>query len=98
MHRRGEVPADQDWVEDGDVELVVTVDGVEHTVGAGEAFEVAAGTPHRMWNPTEKSVRARWQTTPPGRTAEWFAELDGGLAILGGIARLRGYRPSQTGR
>jgi hypothetical protein len=43
---RGEVPADQDWVEDGDVELVVTVDGVEHTapIPAGSRPELSPQT------------------------------------------------------
>jgi hypothetical protein len=30
-----------------------------------------------MWNPGDEPARAIWQTSPRGRTEEWFRALDG---------------------
>ena len=60
-------------------ELRARVAGTEHTVGAGEAFDVPAGTPHSMWNPGPGRARAVWQTRPALKT-EAFFELVWGLA------------------
>ena len=56
--------------------LRARVDGVEHELVEGDTLEVAAGAVHQMWNEGDVPARASWRTTPAGRTAEWFAELD----------------------
>jgi hypothetical protein len=48
----------------------------EETVyGAGEAFEVPAGTPHQM--AAQGPTRMRWEVRPALRTAEFFERLYG---------------------
>jgi quercetin dioxygenase-like cupin family protein len=54
----------------------VIAGGEERTYGAGESFEVPAGTPHRMG--ADEPSRVRWQVRPALRTAEFFEELHGG--------------------
>jgi quercetin dioxygenase-like cupin family protein len=51
------------------------VDGRERRYGAGETFEVPAGTPHRM--AAEVPSRVRWEVRPALRTAEFFEGLYG---------------------
>jgi quercetin dioxygenase-like cupin family protein len=60
-------------------ELQARVAGVEHTVSAGDTFDVPAGTPHTMWNSGPGRARAVWQTRPALRT-EAFFEMVWGLA------------------
>jgi quercetin dioxygenase-like cupin family protein len=112
--------------------LSVRVDREERTLEPGESIEIPRGTVHQMWNGGDAQARALWRTEPAGRTADWFAALDGlqrsgrvgrngmpspvafgaylteysdvfrlggpqvllrpGLAVLGAIGRLRGYR------
>jgi quercetin dioxygenase-like cupin family protein len=114
--------------------LRARVDGVERDLSAGDVLEVPRRTVHQMWNPGDETARARWRTSPAGRTAAWFADLDalrssgrvgrngmpgplafgaylteyrdvfrlagpqplllGVLRVLGGLGRLRGYRPA----
>ena len=57
-------------------ELRVRVDGEERALRAGETIDIRRGTVHQMWNPGDEPVRARWQTSPRGRTEEWFRALD----------------------
>ena len=56
--------------------LRLDVDGEEREFGPGATFEIARGTPHKMWNAGGEPVRAIWATTPAGRTHEWFIALD----------------------
>jgi mannose-6-phosphate isomerase-like protein (cupin superfamily) len=57
--------------------LTVRVDGEERTLEPGESIDIPRGTVHQMWNGGEVQARALWRTEPAGRTAEWFAALDG---------------------
>jgi quercetin dioxygenase-like cupin family protein len=57
--------------------LSVRVDGQERTLGPGETIDIPRGTVHQMWNGGDVQARALWRTEPAGRTAEWFAALDG---------------------
>lgn len=52
------------------------VDGAERRYGAGDSFEVPAGTPHQMT--AEEPSRMRWEVRPALRTAEFFERLYGG--------------------
>jgi mannose-6-phosphate isomerase-like protein (cupin superfamily) len=61
-------------VLEGTIRAIIA--GVERRHGAGEAFEVPAGTPHRMAGETPS--RTRWQVRPALRTAEFFERLYGG--------------------
>lgn len=49
------------------------IDGTERRYGAGEIFEVPAGTPHQM--AAEGASRVRWEVRPALRTAEFFERL-----------------------
>ena len=51
------------------------IDGREGRYGAGESFEVPAGTPHQMTG--DGPARVRWEVRPPLRTAEFFERLYG---------------------
>jgi hypothetical protein len=51
------------------------VGGEEREYGAGEAFDVPAGTPHQM--AALEPGRVRWQVRPALRTAEFFERLYG---------------------
>jgi quercetin dioxygenase-like cupin family protein len=51
------------------------IGGEERVYGAGERFEVPAGTPHRMG--TDGPARLRWEVRPAQRTAEFFERLYG---------------------
>jgi quercetin dioxygenase-like cupin family protein len=57
------------------------VDGAERRYGAGESFEVPAGTPHQMT--AEGPARMRWEVRPALRTAEFFERLYGGSVDSG---------------
>lgn len=57
-------------------ELTVEMGGGESTHGAGDSFEIPAGTAHRMWNSGSGIARATWQVRPALRTEEMFAAVD----------------------
>jgi quercetin dioxygenase-like cupin family protein len=57
-------------------ELRVRVDGETRTLGPGDTLSVPRGTVHQMWNPGYEPVRAIWETTPGGRTHDWFRAID----------------------
>jgi quercetin dioxygenase-like cupin family protein len=42
----------------------------------GDSLEIPRRVVHRLWNPEEEAARAIWQTTPAGRTEQWFRALD----------------------
>ena len=52
------------------------VEGEERDLGEGETIEIPRGAVHQLWNPGDEEARAIWQTRPPGRTLDWFAQLD----------------------
>jgi hypothetical protein len=62
-------------VLDGRVRAIVG--DVERSYGAGESFDVPAGTPHRM-APEGGPASTRWHVRPALRTAEFFERLYGG--------------------
>ena len=57
--------------------LSVRVDGQQRTLEPGESIDIPRGTVHQMWNGGDAQARALWRTEPAGRTADWFAALDG---------------------
>lgn len=57
--------------------LTTRVDGEQRELRAGDVIEIPRGAVHQMWNATGEPTRAIWRTSPAGRTAEWFADLDG---------------------
>jgi quercetin dioxygenase-like cupin family protein len=50
----------------------VELDGEVRDLEPGDSLEIPRGAVHRLWNPTEEAARAIWQTTPAGRTEQWF--------------------------
>jgi quercetin dioxygenase-like cupin family protein len=56
-------------------EIRAIVGGTERRYGAGEAFDVPAGTPHQMT--ADEPARMRWEVRPALRTAEFFERLYG---------------------
>jgi quercetin dioxygenase-like cupin family protein len=57
--------------------LTVRVDGDERELRAGDTVEIPRRAVHQMWNAGDVPARATWVTSPAGRTAEWFADIDG---------------------
>lgn len=55
-----------------------TVGKSEHTLNAGDELVIPAGTPHRIWNPTDADVHAVLQNRPALRL-ETFLETAFGL-------------------
>ncbi len=56
--------------------LQVNVDGEHRTLGAGDTLDISVGAAHQMWNDSSDTTRVVWQTSPAGRTLDWFGELD----------------------
>ncbi len=56
--------------------LVTRVADTERRLMVGDTLDIPAGVPHQMWNPGDMAARVAWQTTPGGRTLEWFRALD----------------------
>lgn len=56
--------------------LHAEVDGVAHTLRAGDTLDVPRGTAHRMHPGGDGPAKVRWTTAPAGRTLEWFTALD----------------------
>jgi quercetin dioxygenase-like cupin family protein len=52
------------------------VGGEERTLSAGDTLDMLRQTPHQMWNPGDEPARVLWQTSPAGRTEEWFRSID----------------------
>jgi hypothetical protein len=51
-------------------------DGTTRELGAGQSVEVARGGTHRLWNDRSEPARVVWQTSPAGRTEQWFRAID----------------------
>ena len=56
--------------------LHVRVAGEERVLGQGDTLSVPRGTVHQMWNAGDEPVRAIWETSPGGRTLDWFRTID----------------------
>ena len=54
----------------------VRLDDVERELGPEETIDIPRQTPHRMWNPRAEEARVLWQTSPGGRTLDWFEAID----------------------
>jgi quercetin dioxygenase-like cupin family protein len=66
----------------------VEVEGTELRYRAGEAFEILAGTRHRM--AADGPAKVRWQVRPALRTAEFFERLyDEGESVGAVLAEFR---------
>ena len=70
-------PTQDERFEVLDGTLWARVDRSEHRLSRGDVLEVPRGAAHQMWNAAPVPARAVWRTSPPGRTYEWFAALDG---------------------
>ena len=57
-------------------ELHARVEGEERVLRAGEKLDVPRGAVHQMWNASGGETRARWVTSPAGRTRQWFESID----------------------
>lgn len=68
--------AERFTVTDGAIRAVI--DGQERRFGAGETFEVPAGTVHQMGG--DGPADFRWEVRPALRTAEFFEALYTGMA------------------
>jgi quercetin dioxygenase-like cupin family protein len=56
--------------------LRTQVEGEDRELRAGDTLDVPSGAVHRMWNAAGMPARVRWETTPRGRTEQWFEQLD----------------------
>ena len=57
--------------------LTARVGGDERQLGPGDVLEIPRRAVHQMWNAGDVPARASWRTSPAGRTAQWFADIDG---------------------
>ena len=64
--------------------LRVKVDSEERVLAAGDVLDVPRGTVHQMWNPHDGAAVVRWETTPAGRTLDWFRAIDAARREAGG--------------
>ena len=64
-------PAQSERFEVHEGVLVFVVDGIESTVEAGQAIDVAAGAVHQVHNPGQVPAVVTWQTRPALRTADF---------------------------
>src|SRR5881227_3291646 len=55
--------------------LEARIGGEPRTLGAGDGFDVPAGTPHAMWNPGPGEARAVWRTSPALETERFFETM-----------------------
>jgi quercetin dioxygenase-like cupin family protein len=73
-------PAQDERFEMLEGTLTARVEDEQRELRAGEVLEIPRGAVHQMWNAGEVPARAKWRTSPAGRTAQWFAEIDALLA------------------
>lgn len=73
-------PAQDERFEVLEGELEARIEGDQRVLRAGDMLEIPRGVVHEMWNSGAEPARAIWQTTPGGRTLEWFRTLDALLA------------------
>lgn len=80
--------------------LELRVAGVRRQLRAGESLVIPAGTRHAMWTTPTTSARARWQTRPALRSADFFAtaaRLAGEVASGATARRISGTPRSCSG-
>jgi quercetin dioxygenase-like cupin family protein len=56
--------------------LTARVDGEQRELRPGDVLEIPRGAVHQMWNAGDSPLRATWQTSPAGRTGQWFEAID----------------------
>jgi mannose-6-phosphate isomerase-like protein (cupin superfamily) len=56
--------------------LTARVDGEQRELQPGDVLEIPRRAVHQIWNAGAVPARATWVTSPGGRTASWFADLD----------------------
>ena len=69
-------PSQDEHFEVLEGELTVRTPAGQRTLSRGDTIDIPRGTPHQMWNDGEVPARARWQTSPAGRTEQWFRDID----------------------
>jgi quercetin dioxygenase-like cupin family protein len=69
-------PAQEERFEVLEGAMRVVIDGEERELPAGEELRIPRETVHQMWNPEDAIARVRWETSPPGRTEEFFRGMD----------------------
>jgi mannose-6-phosphate isomerase-like protein (cupin superfamily) len=69
-------PAQDERFEVLEGTLSFRLGSVEREVATGEEIEVPAGVAHQVWNPNPAAARVRWETSPAGRTEQWFRAID----------------------
>jgi quercetin dioxygenase-like cupin family protein len=57
--------------------LTARVEGAQRELRPGDVLEIPRGAVHQMWNAAGSPARATWQTSPAGRTGQWFEAIDG---------------------
>jgi mannose-6-phosphate isomerase-like protein (cupin superfamily) len=57
-------------------ELHVKIGEQKKVLGPGDTLDVPRGTVHSMWNQGDEPARVVWETTPGGRTLDWFRTID----------------------
>ena len=58
-----------------DGEMTIRMDGEERVLRAGDVLDVPRGTPHTMLNAGSGPAHMRWETTPAGRTEDFWIAL-----------------------
>ena len=56
--------------------LTARVDGEQRELRPGDVLEIPRGAAHQMWIAAGTPARATWQTSPAGRTGQWFEAID----------------------
>jgi mannose-6-phosphate isomerase-like protein (cupin superfamily) len=69
-------PAQDEHFEVLEGRMRAKVGGEEIDLAKGDELDIPRGTAHQMWNPGAEPARVRWQTSPAGRTEDWFRSVD----------------------
>ncbi|HKF81057.1 MAG TPA: cupin domain-containing protein [Thermoleophilaceae bacterium] len=69
-------PAQDEHFEVLSGRIEVRVGDEERVLAPGETIDIPRGTRHQMANGGDEPARVRWQTTPAGRTEDWFRAID----------------------
>jgi quercetin dioxygenase-like cupin family protein len=79
-------PAQDEHFEVLEGSMTVRAGGDERRLQAGDTIDIPRGEVHQMWNAGDEPARLLWQTSPAGRTEEWFRALSDllGRAAAGG--------------
>jgi quercetin dioxygenase-like cupin family protein len=85
-------PSQDEHFEVLEGELTVEAGKERAVLHAGDTYDIPRKTVHRMFNSGDGPARATWRVTPPQRTAEMFAALDGGINPAQGAKILWQFR------